>query len=127
MSNIGGHVHFGRWQERVVAWFTSCFSVEVCNDKRERSHRFIEESLELVQAAGLPKEDVSMLVDYVYSRSVGELGQEVGGVGTTLAAFCYAHELDLADCFNKELLRCWENIHKIQAKQATKPKGPLPQ
>mgnify|MGYP001575296809 FL=1 len=107
---------------------TECFGSEIPNDKRERAFRFLEEALELVQAAGTTKEQALKLVDYVYGRPVGELPQEVGGVGVTLAAFCSAHGIDLLDAQYQELRRCWNNIEKIRSKQAAKRDmmGPLP-
>ncbi len=41
---------------------------------------------ELVQAVGTSREDALRLVEYVYTRPVGELRQEIGGVMVTLAA-----------------------------------------
>ena len=40
------------FQRRVVAWLMECFSMEVCLDRTERNHRFLEEALELVQSLG---------------------------------------------------------------------------
>lgn len=108
-------------------WMLACFTPEIATDKVERNHRFLEESLELVQAAGCSKSEALQLVDYVYGRDVGEINQEVGGVMVTLAALCEAQGVDMEICGDLELARCWENIMKIRAKQAAKPKmGPLP-
>lgn len=96
-------------------------------DKPQRNQRFIEEALELVQANGITKEECLQLVDYVYGRPAGEPKQEIGGVMTTLATLCFAYEFDMTECGEVELARCWENIDKIRAKQALKPKNsPLP-
>jgi len=116
------------FQMRVNRWMLQCFSRVVVQDKLERCHRFYEESTELVQSAGMPREDAHRLVDYTYDRPVGELEQEAGGVLVTLGAWANTFGINLAVCGNVELDRAWENIDKIRSKQATKPKfSPLPQ
>lgn len=118
MMNFQGAVH---------EWMLRCFGIEIAADKTERSHRFLEEALELVQAAGTSKEEALKLVDYVYGRPTGELHQEVGGTMVTLAALCQAQGMAMEICGEVELSRCWEKIEKIRAKQAAKPKfSPLP-
>jgi NTP pyrophosphatase (non-canonical NTP hydrolase) len=116
------------YQEGVDKWLLACFGEEIARDKAERSHRFIEEALELVQAAGCSKEETLALVDYVYGRDVGEIKQEVGGVMNTLAALCLAYGIDMTIAAEAEMARCWLLVDKIRAKQAAKPKfSPLPQ
>ena len=118
----------GGYQKRVQAWMQSCFSREICADRTERNHRFLEEALELVQSGGCTVSEAHQLVDYVFGRDVGKMRQEVGGVMVTLAAFCSAHEIDMDACADAELARCWTKIEKIRAKQAAKPKhAPLPE
>ena len=106
---------------RAKQWLIACFGFDIGLSKEERTLRFTEEALELGQAAGLTKERLLELVEYVYSRPVGELRQEVGGVATTLTAFCIAHELDLTTEAERELLRCWQNLKEIREKQKNKP------
>lgn len=116
-------------QQHVKIWILKCFNVEIANDKTERSHRFIEESLELVQACGMSKDDVLTMVDYTYDRPLGELSQEVGGVMITLAALCNPHSLNMFHEAENELERINkpEIIDKIREKQKSKPSGsPLP-
>lgn len=118
----------GSYQARVHEWVVACFGEEIGSDKIERTHRFLEEALETVQAAGCTRSEAHQLVDYVFDRPVGELWQEVGGVMNTLAAFCTAHGLDMDECGERELARVWLKIEAIRAKQAAKPKhSPLPQ
>lgn len=115
------------FQLRVVDWMMETFSQEVCRNTTERNHRFLEESLELVQAMGCTVNEAHMLVDYVFGRPVGEPEQEVGGAMVTLAALCAAADFSMASCGDTELVRCWKNIERIRAKQAGKPKhSPLP-
>ena len=116
------------YQERVAPWLIECFGYDIANDGQARNHRFLEESLELVQSTGCTKEEALQLVDYVYGREVGETPQEVGGVMNTLAALCIAHEIDMLEAGEIEIERCWTKVDKIRAKQAAKPKfSPLPQ
>lgn len=110
------------FQERVQPWLIACFGEEIAGDREERNHRFLEESLELVQACDCTREEAHQLVDYVYNRPVGEKHQEVGGVMVTLAALCLANDLDMHTCGQVELDRIWTKVEKIRAKQAAKPK-----
>lgn len=117
------------FQERVRPWLLECFGEIIAGDRKERNHRFLEESLELVQACGCTREEAVQLVDYVYGRPVGETAQEVGGVMVTLAALCLAQGIDMHDAGEVELTRINqpEIVKKIRAKQAAKPKfSPLP-
>jgi hypothetical protein len=106
-----------------------CFGGHVAADKRERNHRFLEESLELVQSHGCTEAEALELVAYVYGRPIGEPVQELGGVMVTLAALSEAHGLDMDRAGLIELARVSEasTMNKIRAKQAAKPmRGPLP-
>lgn len=100
----------------------ACFGHEIPKDKVERNHRFLEEALELVQAADCTKEEALKLVEYVYGRPKGELHQEIGGVTVTLNALADAHGADVEICADVELRRCWDKIMTIREKQAAKPK-----
>ncbi len=118
----------GSFQARVDPWLIACFGEQIARDRQERAHRFLEEALELVQAAGCTAHEAHQLVDYVYGRPAGEMVQEVGGVMTTLAAHCLAHGLDMHEAGKAELARIWTKVVKIRAKQAAKPKHwPLPE
>jgi hypothetical protein len=120
-----------RWyQDRVTRWLKACFGDSVATDRTERSHRFLEEALELVQACGCTEAEARQLVRYVYSRPEGEVKQEVGGVAVTLAALCHAQGIDLetASWAEVERIEQPEIMKRIRVKQATKPKvGPLPE
>lgn len=117
------------YQKKVSQWLIACFGEEIANDKQERCFRFMEESLELVQSLGMTKEQVLQLVDYTFSRPLGEPIQEVGGVIVTLNALCYAVGISLERCADMELDRVNEKIEKIRSKHFSKPKNitsPLP-
>lgn len=115
------------FQTRVSPWMQKCFGREISADRQERMCRFLEESLELVQAGGLCRADAHELVEYVYNRDKGEIKQEVGGVMVTLAALCLAFGEDMDEAGETELARVWTKVEQIRAKHARKPKqSPLP-
>lgn len=117
------------FQHSVYRWLHECFGEEIAKDRVERNHRFLEEALELVQSLNCTAEEAHQLVDYVFSRPVGEPTQETGGVMVTLAALCSANYINMNHCGQVELDRIHspEVMEKIRAKQAAKPKhSPLP-
>lgn len=116
------------FQYEVNKWMIRCFGLEISKDKTERNHRFLEESLELVQSCGCTASEAHQLVDYVFNRPVGEIKQEVGGVMVTLAALCTANGCRMMTDGNVELDRINKNIEAIREKQANKPEhSPLPE
>lgn len=108
------------YQDRVGEWVVACFGRPLLFNRRERSRRFIEEALELVQAAGLTRDDVLELVVYVYGRPIGDLSQEVGGVMNCLASLCIAADVDMDDCAEREMQRVWAKMSEIRAKHQAK-------
>jgi len=116
------------YQERVEQWLEACFPPSVRSDRGERTHRFLEEALELAQANGCSRTDALALVDYVFGRPQGDPVQEVGGVMVTLASLCSAMGLNMNESGDLELARNWDRIDEIRGKQQSKPHGsPLPQ
>lgn len=116
------------YQRRVEQWLEACFPPSVRSDRGERTHRFLEEALELAQANGCTRADALALVDYVFGRPAGQPAQEVGGVMVTLAGLCSASEINMDEAGDRELDRNWDKIEQIRAKQQSKPHGsPLPQ
>ncbi|RSY89556.1 hypothetical protein DAH66_02560 [Sphingomonas koreensis] len=116
------------YQTRVEEWLEACFPLAVRTDQGERTHRFLEEALELAQANGCSRSDAMALVDYVFSRPKGQADLEVGGVLVTLAGLCSASGINMDDAGDRELAKNWKRIDSIRAKQQSKPHGsPLPQ
>jgi hypothetical protein len=116
------------FQERVHYWVEAAFGTKAAQDKMERVHRFIEEALELAQSLGCTRIEAHQLVEYVFDRPSGEPLQELGGTMTTLAALSAINGFNMDEAGENELVRMWEVIEKIRAKQAAKPKhSPLPQ
>jgi hypothetical protein len=104
-------------------WCSRIFSDrEVWRTKSERSMRFLEESFELAQACDLPKEDAQKLLDYVYSRPVGERSQELAGTLVTALLLAEFHGINAAKSLEEELARVNtpELMDKIRAKQSMK-------
>lgn len=111
-------------QRGVHEWMLACFGGAIAADQLERADRFIEEALELAQTMpGFTAERAHALVDYVFSRPVGERNQEVGGVMVTLAALCNTVDLSMQAEAERELARVWTKVDAIRAKQAAKPTG----
>jgi len=113
----------GNFQEDNWAWIRECFGEESASSKKERVLRFIEEALELAQAAGLSQGECLTMVDYVFSRSVGEPKQETGGTVVCLAALCSAMGFDMMTAAFVELERCKLNTGRIREKHFNKGPG----
>lgn len=121
-------MHLNTLQKRIKEWVTNTFGEDHHTKKLERCHRFLEESLELCQACDMPKEDVLTLLEYVYNRPKGLVGQEVGGVLVTLAALCNSHNTNMSAESEIEYSRILEKSEEIREKQLKKPfNSPLPQ
>lgn len=111
------------FQSKVAEWLHLCFGDVIALDKKERCYRFQEEANELTQSMGLTREEAHSLVDYTWDRPIGEPHQELGGVMVTLAALCYASEMDMEAGGFVELARIMQPdvIERIRQKQKTKP------
>ncbi len=110
------------FQSGVSDWMDKCFLPSLYSNMTERGDRLLEEVLELLQAHGYDKARVPTLVDYVFSRPVGDPAQEVGGVMVTLAGYCWVAGLDMHVHGHAELARIShpEVMAKIRAKQEAK-------
>lgn len=83
--------------------------------------------MELAQANGCTRADALTLVDYVFRRPSGQPAEEVGGVMVTLASLCSASSINMDEAGDRELVRNWDRIEQIRAKQRSKrPGSPLP-
>lgn len=95
-------------QKDVLDWVRATFGQKFLND-RERAFRFIEESIELVQAIGLSSSDVVWILRHVYGRPTGDYSQEMGGVTITLEALAEHLSVDL----NRQSDLEWERINDL--------------
>ena len=119
-------------ESRIVRWITSSFGWELFRNRHERGRRFLEEVVELNQAMGVSHEDALRIVNHVYSRPVGQIDQEMGGVGITLLGLCGSLDLDFQELTKRELDRVLalpadhfrkRNALKAQAGIAMMPTG----
>ena len=81
-------------QKMVADWVERAFGAKQRSDVQHRAIRLLEEVIELYQATGAPIHMAHQLIDYVFSRPVGDLAQELGGVGVTVLALAAAADLD---------------------------------
>lgn len=112
------------FQHAVTLWMEYCFGRASDGTKKNiRNFRFYEEATELVQAAGMTREEAHRQVDYTFDRPPGVPAQELGGVMVTLAAWAATHGLQMSEHGPAELMRIDtpEMVAKIRAKQASKP------
>lgn len=109
------------YQKRVREWTAECFGDAIDLDRPTRQSQMLEEALECVQAAGLPRETAQGILDLVYSKPAGALNGEIGDVMTSVAAFCTAHDADMHDCAESALARCISQTDRIREKQKAKP------
>jgi NTP pyrophosphatase (non-canonical NTP hydrolase) len=77
-------------QEQVHDWCAAAFGADHANSIPQRGIRLLEEAIELAQACGCEREMCHKLIDHIFDKPAGEIGQEIGGVGTTLLALAAA-------------------------------------
>jgi len=93
-------------QTRAYNWCAKAFGKGVAENRVERGARFLEEAIELAQVCDVPKELAVKLVDRVYSRPVGTVASEVGGVGVTLLVLCELLGVSADDLEAREMALC---------------------
>ncbi len=71
-------------QDTLREWSEKAFGAAEANSPQQRALRLLEETLEAFQAAGGSPETAHKLIDYVFSREVGDLPKEIGQVGVVL-------------------------------------------
>jgi hypothetical protein len=87
-----------------------------------RAYRALEEMLEMNQVLGITEEKAHELVTYVYSRPVGELEQEAGGVAFTAQALMNSLGYDWVVTVQAAVTEAYGRIDKIREKSKSKPK-----
>ena len=111
-------------QELVTDWCGRAFGVESQQDRQKRVLRFLEEAMELFQAEGGEQGRAEALLQRVYSRPAGEVGQEVGGVCVTLLSYCSAAHLSLEECEAAEIARVLDKpVEEAQRRYDLKTKA----
>ncbi len=92
-------------QATVAKWCAEAFGQDHASSLPQRGLRLLEEALEAAQAAGVPLAQAHHVVDYVYGRPVGELQQELGGIGVTVLALAAAAGLSAEEAEAREVAR----------------------
>lgn len=108
-------------QATVFAWTKEAFTLEQAVSLPQRGLRLLEEALEAFQAAGGNLTMARRLADYVFSRPVGQLHQELGGVGVGLLALAAAADLSADEAERLEVARVLDKpLEHFQKRNAAK-------
>jgi len=109
-------------QKLVAEWIRQVLGEESASNGPERSLRLVEESVELAQVLGVGADEIHRLVDYVFSRPVGEVQREIAGCMVTLYGVASSVGVDVEYAFAKELMRIHqpEVIERVRRRQAEK-------
>lgn len=92
-------------QKSVYTWAKAAFGSKHVDSVEQRGLRFAEEAIELAQGAGCDPATLHQLIDYVYSRPVGDIRSEIGGAGITLLCLAEACHVDADTAEEEELSR----------------------
>lgn len=98
-------------QRYAMAWAKAAFGAEQSTSLPQRALRLLEEAVELYQAsvhtvgADAARARAHELVDFVFERPPGEIGQELGGISVCMLVYAEAADLDVDDMEAKELHR----------------------
>lgn len=92
-------------QQEVVKWAINAFGHEEATSIKQRGLRYAEESIEVAQAAGIEREKLHELVDYIYNKDIGDLRSEIGGAGIVLLALADAAGVSADEEEERELNR----------------------
>ncbi|MBW8445209.1 MAG: hypothetical protein K0M49_06240 [Arenimonas sp.] len=98
-------------------------------DIPERNARAFEEATETAQAFGMTRDEAIALVDYTFSRPVGDPAKEIGAKILTAFSLGVVAGIDVMAAAEADLekLQRPETIARIRAKRATRHgRGPLP-
>ena len=71
--------------KEILKWAVSNFGPVAAN-RDERAARVAEEAIEIAHAEGVSVDALWRIVGRVYSRPIGHIAQEIGGLGVTLEA-----------------------------------------
>lgn len=86
-------------------WGVKAFGIDHMTSVPQRGLRLAEEAIELAQACDVKPEQLHKLIDYVYSRPVGPIKSEIGGVSVCLLALSMAVGVDADECEVEEINR----------------------
>lgn len=92
-------------QATIFEWAKAAFTVEQSTSLPQRGLRLLEEAVEAFQACGGNKDKAHEMIDYVFGRPPGELGQELGGVSVCVLALAAAAGLSAETEEQREVTR----------------------
>lgn len=108
-------------QALVSAWAHAAFGHIQATNLAQRGVRMLEEAIEAFQACGGDPAKAHELVDFVFDRPAGELGQELGGLGVTTLALAAAAGLSAEDEELREVRRVFSKpLEHFTARNAAK-------
>lgn len=114
----------------VLQWAVDSFGPTALN-RDERAARVTEEAIEVAQVEGVPLEVIQRITERVYSRPVGELGQEIGGLMVCLYALAANCGVDFDAEFRREFARVlskprdwWQRKHAEKVAAGTADLSP---
>lgn len=114
------HEHRAKRQTWCWKWVEEVLTGRVFN-RRIQAFRTLEECMELVQTQGLSLEDVIRQAHWTYSRPVGEVKEEVGGLLLSLYTLCENLGISADGCEADEINRVKSlSPDKVRAKEAAK-------
>lgn len=110
-----------RSRQALVVTFVEAAFGKGAMASNERCARFIEEAIELAQAEGVPAELIHKTADIVYSRPVGQIERELGGISLCLLAYAQSRNLMLDEMEVAELERVYsKSIDHFKARHQEK-------
>lgn len=108
-------------QQAVARWCNAAFGAEHAASLPQRGLRLAEEAIEAAQAAGCDPAQLHRLIDHVYARPVGDLGQELGGIAVCEFALAAAAGLSAEHCELTEIARVFSKpLEHFAARNAAK-------
>lgn len=110
-------------QGTILQWAVATFG-PIAAQLNERGLRFVEEAIEVAQAAGVDKSQLLAVVDRVYGRPAGKVRTEIAQAGVTLACLSAAAGVDLESATLHEFERIeaipaivWKQRHEEKRQQ----------
>lgn len=105
----------------VAGWARAAFGEVEATSLPQRGLRLLEEAIETFQACGGEAAIAHQLVDFVFSRPEGTIGQELGGVAVTVLALAAAASLSAEEEEVREVHRVLSKpVGEFTARNASK-------
>lgn len=94
-----------RIAEVIIEKKQTIFPMEYCLDRKEIALRFIEEAFELAYAAGVTRDDIIMVHNYIQAKdSKDHMDVEIGQVQLVLAIMSYLHAEPIIPSLNNAVV-----------------------